>query len=659
MRLQIRCSAGRLAIAGLLASALVSDPGRVRAADNPGSTGPKEPGLIRVLQSDAPPAEKAIACKQLAIYGSKDAVPSLAALLPNPDLSSWARIALEAIPDPSAVAALREAMGKVQGRLLIGVMNSIGYRRDAQAIKGLAAKLADADVEVAAAAAAALGRIGGQEAAVALERTLTSGAAGVRPAAAEGCILCAERWLAEGKSDAALKLYDTVRQATLPKPLVMEATRGSILARRSGGLPLLLEQLRSTDKTRVDLGLRVARELPGRNVTEALVAEISRAGADRQVLILLAVADRSDPAVLPAVLDAAGKGALPLRLAAVGVLERLGNASSVSVLLEAATSTDSELAKKATAALARLPDPQVDTDLLARLRQASGKGRPVLIELAGLRHLDGALPVIVPYAGDADAATRAAAVQTIGAIGEAKQAGDLAQLLSKTRSTEERAGIEKALLAIGSRSGTACVVYLLPLRQSEDSGLRLIALHTLASVGGPDALAAVRAALDDQEEAVQDEAARALSTWPSNWPEDVGVAEPLLALARSGKKPSYQVLGIRGYLQYVQEDKRLQDDVRLAKVVELLPLIKRPEETRLAIAVVAGIPTVAALERLVTFVADPAVTEDACAAIVDLAGKNLQGESKDQPRKALQTVQQTSQNEATKRKASRILDGIK
>ncbi len=90
----------------------------------------RETRLIAVLASDAPPQDKAVACKQLAIYGGKDAVPALAPLVADEKLASWARIALEAIPDPAVDDALREATGKLQGRLLIGVINSLAVRRD-------------------------------------------------------------------------------------------------------------------------------------------------------------------------------------------------------------------------------------------------------------------------------------------------------------------------------------------------------------------------------------------------------------------------------------------------------------------------------------------------------------------------------------------------
>src|SRR5437763_1340864 len=71
------------------------------------SAADKQRKLIAILQSDAPPQDKAIPCKQLAIYGDKEAVPALAPLLANKDLASWARIALEAIPGPEADQALR------------------------------------------------------------------------------------------------------------------------------------------------------------------------------------------------------------------------------------------------------------------------------------------------------------------------------------------------------------------------------------------------------------------------------------------------------------------------------------------------------------------------------------------------------------------------
>jgi len=142
----------------------------------------KQRDLIAVLQSDAPKGEKAITCKLLAIYGTEQSVPALAPLLADKELASWARIALEAIPGPVADAALRDAMGKLEGQLLIGVINSIGVRRDVHAVDTLVQKLDDANAGVASAAAVALGHIGGEQAAKALAQSLADAPAGVRSA---------------------------------------------------------------------------------------------------------------------------------------------------------------------------------------------------------------------------------------------------------------------------------------------------------------------------------------------------------------------------------------------------------------------------------------------------------------------------------------------
>jgi HEAT repeat protein len=636
----------------LTRASLAADSSQESAAD-------KQRKLIAILKSDAPPQDKAIPCKQLAIYGDKDAVPVLAPLLANKDLASWARIALQAIPGPEADAALREALPKLQGNLLIGVMNSIGVRRDAKAVDGLAGKLTDGDVEVVAAAAAALGNIGGSQAAKALNQAFSSGREETRSAVAEGVIVCAERFLADGKFAEATALYDTVRKAEVPRQRRLEATRGAILARQSNGLPLLLEQLRSPDRVESGMALRTARELKGREVTEAIGAEMDRAGSDRQVMLLLALADRIDDAVFPRLLQAAEKSSKPARVAALGLLDRFGNVSAVPVLLNAAADTDADVARPAKATLTRMEGKPVDAALLSRLPSASGKTRQVIIELAALRRMEAAVPAILPSVKDADPGVRRAALATLSTLGSEQQVGDLVGLLSNTQDADDREAIERALTAICGRSGTRSLTHVLPLTKNKDSELRKIALRALATMGGPDALAAVNKAVEDRDESVQDEAVGTLATWPNNWPEDAAVAEPLLGLVKSGKKRSYQVQGARGYLLYVQENKKLSNADKLSAIDNLLPLLKQPQEKRLAISTLGSIPTAGALESLAALAADPAVAEEACLAIVNVAtAKSLEGTSKEARQKALQTALDKSKSDSTRNKAGEALKTI-
>jgi HEAT repeat protein len=611
-----------------------------------------------VLDSQAPPGEKGLACKGLAACGTANAVSALAPLLSDPELASWARIALEAIPGPAAEDALLQALTKVQGRLLVGTINSLGVRHDPAAVPELAAKLGDADAEVASAAAVALGCTGGERAAQALEQSLAQAPDPVRPAVAEGCIRCAEKLLDEGKTAEAARLYDKVREANVPKQKMLEATRGAILARKTAGIPLLLEQLRSPDKGRFNIGLRTARELAGHEVTVALDREMWQASPARQGYLLLAQADRGANEAMATVLAAARRGHKSLRLVAIGVLDRYGNPSIAPTLLEAAAGDDAEITAAALAALARMPGNGLDSSIVARLPHSRGTMRQVLIELAARRQVESALPEIVRCAGDSDAGIRSAAVRAMGALGQETVVTDLVELLGKTQGQKERADLEAALLAISSRKGAICVEHLLPLEQSSEGAVRVAGLHALASAGGPEALAALRTGLQDSDQAVQDEAVRTLSTWPNTWPEDERVAEPLLALARSGTNPTHQVLALRGYLQFLQGDKKLSPEEKTTRLKESLPLLTRPEEKRQAIAVLRGASSVQALEVLTEFAQDPALAEDAFSALVEAASRNTPGLAKAEREKALNAALVQSKNDATKKKAQKALSGL-
>jgi HEAT repeat protein len=644
------------AVAAMSVLALIPSRARAEAPVNPAE---EERKLIAVLRSDAPAAEKAITCKRLAVYGTDQAVPVLAPLLTDEQLASWARIALEVIPGDAADAALRQAIPKLQGRLLVGTINSIGVRRDAKAINTLESNLKNNDPEAASAAAVALGRIGGSQAASALKSALPGANTAIRAAVAEGCVRCAEHFLASGQASAAIKLYDLVRKSAVPKQNMLEAIRGAILARKADGIPLLLEQLRSSDKALFQIGLRTARELPGSQATQAVAAEMRRASPERQPLFLLALADRGDDQAMPIILEAAKNGSKKMRLVAVGILDRMGKVSSVPTLLEVASEKDPELNQAALVAITRMPGNELDGQILEQLGRSTGKTRQVLIELAARRHIDGAIAMLVKDTQDPDPAISSAAVQAVGSIGSTSQVNDLVQLLSKAQNEKQRQDIEGALLAISGRVGNGCVQSLLPLTHNQDVAVRKVALHALAAAGGSEALKAVKGAVNDGDESVQDEAVRTLSTWPNTWPEDETIAGPLFDLAKTSKKPTYQVLAMRGYLQFLQGDKKLNGNEKLAKVQEALPLMSRPEERRSAIAVVQSVPTSAALETLVKFAAEPSLTEDACSAIVDLAGKRMPGVSSESRKLALQTPIEKSANEETKRKAQEALAKIR
>ncbi|HID78511.1 MAG TPA: hypothetical protein EYP56_21285, partial [Planctomycetaceae bacterium] len=378
---------------------------------------PPAPGdetqLIAVLESDAPLFDKAKACQRLATIGTARAVPALARLLTDKQLSHYARYGLEPIPDRSADAALREALGKLEGGLLVGVINSIGMRRDRQAVEPLGELLGSRDADVAAAAAAALGRIASLEALQKLR-----GALGARPelrsSVADACLTAADMLVAEGGRADALALYDQLRRADVPKRHRVAALLSTIRLRGAEGLDLLVEQLAKADKDLFEAALSAAHQLPAAEVTRALLQRLDNLPPGRQALVIHVLGDLGDPAALPGVLGAARSGPHSVRLAAIQVLGKLPAVSALPVLLDTAVGEQEELAEAARRSLVQMESGEVDRVLAESLAKSRGKRLLLLVELAGQRGITAAAPTLVKLADHQDPAVAATAVAALG-----------------------------------------------------------------------------------------------------------------------------------------------------------------------------------------------------------------------------------------------------
>jgi hypothetical protein len=268
--------------------------------------------LIAVLKSDASQHDKMEACRQLARVGTLEAVPVLAALLSDEQLAHMARYGLEPIQDPAVDVTFREALGKLKGKLLVGVIGSIGVRRDTKAVAALAKLLENDNPQVAQAAARSLGAIGNTEAVQALDGALADKRAGMQLAVCEGLFRCAEALAAKDQREAAVQIYDRLRELkTAPHQVRAGALRGAILARGKAGLPLLKEFLRGKDYILFAAAVRTAQELPLDEVSQMLIAELGNLPSDRQILVIQTLRGKLDASVLPTLL-AAAKTDIPL-----------------------------------------------------------------------------------------------------------------------------------------------------------------------------------------------------------------------------------------------------------------------------------------------------------------------------------------------------------
>jgi len=408
-----------------------------------------EAQFVAVLKSDAPLKDKIDACREIGRVGTAAAVPVLAALLPNAELSHAARVALEMIPDPAAGEALRAALGTTTGALRTGVAGSLGQLRDAKAVPALASLLKEGDATLAACSAKALGRIGGADAVKALEGALAGAPVPLRAAIGEGLLRCAD---AAGSDRAARAIHDRLRTADVPAPVRMAAFRGAILSRGDDGVPLILEALRGSDGLAITTALRAAHELPGRGATKQLAAALGSLPPAIRPSIVALLGARGDSAAAPALIEVArAPGDAALRAGAIASLVMTSAEDAVPVLAGLALDADSNLAASARAALGSIPGRKADAAVLALLDNKDAAIRAVAVELIAQRAPAGAGARLLKAASDSDEKVRVASLRALRACATVEDIPALLALLSKSGGGAESQAAEGALAAVCAR----------------------------------------------------------------------------------------------------------------------------------------------------------------------------------------------------------------
>jgi len=195
-----------------------------------------ETRLIGILKSpDAANAAKDAACRMLRQIGTAQSVPALAELLTDEKLSHMARYAMQGMACPEVDAAFRGALGKVSGKIKIGLIGSIGARANRKAVPELSKLITDKDTTIARAAVIALGQIGGAEAAKALAGARVPDA--LQSCRADAYLMCADKMFAEGETSDAAAIYREMLGEGNAAAVRIAALRGIARAKDKTALP--------------------------------------------------------------------------------------------------------------------------------------------------------------------------------------------------------------------------------------------------------------------------------------------------------------------------------------------------------------------------------------------------------------------------------------
>jgi HEAT repeat protein len=565
-------------------------------------------------------AAKQFICRQLERIGTDEQVPILAKMLDDPQASEFARRALQQIPGDAASAALREALARAQGDARIGLINSLGERRDPKAADALAKLIADPDAKIARAAVRALGKLGTPEALAALGKAMEGAKPELAEAIAHARLRCADTLVAAGDAAAAdaayLAIYLRAPGQKQPSLFRIAALSGLVsnLPRVSNPrevTSLVIESLGDPNPQLRGVAAALAKRFTGKEFTAAILALLEKADQNGQVAVLDILAERGDGTARAAVTRLAESQDEAVKVAAIRALGQLGDRSSIELLARLAATSGGAVQQAAREGMARLRQANLGAEMMAALAAAIDKretGQAVeLIEALAARGSREAVPMLDALAGKGSPIVRLAALKALGVLADAKHYPLLIEhvLAAKTEADEKAA--EQAVLKLAGRVDSAADRMRPVLGALEKASSKKVPalLRLLGRDRGPEALSLVRKWANDPADVARDAAIRCLAEWPTD-----EVADDLLKLAQEAQNPTHRVLALRGYLRMARTAKRLE----LA-----LPLVKATEEKLAWLAASGDVADPAALSLAARFLDDTPVRAEAILATLKIA----------------------------------------
>lgn len=537
--------------------------------------------LTAMLKSDATLDAKDFACRMLAAIGNDDSVPVLADMIGEDQrMADMGRYALERIPGKVADKALIAALGSTKGVVKIGVINSLGARRCEDAANSLAGLITSEDADMAQAAMAALGKIANATAVDAL-----AGAKGKVPAPlhavwADSYLLCADKLVAEGKNDAALKIYEELATDELERVKVA-AFMGRTLALGDKAVPLVVEALTGSSAQLQGAAAVRVRSIKASGATQAFADALGKLQAPGQILLLSALGDRGDKAAFPSVAALLKSGDADVRIAALNASGKIGDASCIMDVAKVAATTSKDEQDAARNCLDVLKGEDVDGAMVAAMKSADAAMKIELARSLGARNAKSAVPALLEAAKDADENVRAESFKSLGALATANELPAITDLLlsvegEKARKEAERAVAQVAKTLPQEDQRAAVVIAALGKAKSPDAEASLYTV--IGDIGDPNGVKPLQDAIKSGKEKAREAAVRALSSWPN-----VQGLDPVTELAENAKDDTFRVLAIRGMIRLLEMPSDRPVDASMKYYERALKASKKADEAKLVL----------------------------------------------------------------------------
>lgn len=575
--------------------------------------------LAKILQDRATTAAaRQFICAQLYRIGTEAEVSAVAPLLLDPATTDTARLFLERIRSAESAAALRAALDKLEGRALIGVVNSLSLIQDAASVDRISALTRSQDAAVALAAWRALGNFGSDSAARFLIdrfKTADKACAPMESAAVRTAILLESA----GQRDKALEIYCLLADARRSLGARQAGFQAVFAASPEGQKAALVAQWsKSPDvaQQKVVIAQRTA-------LSDAALEQVSRQkglGEKVQIALMEELAARHGEKMFPAMLEAANSGDPAKVQMALRFFASVGDPQVIPVLIKALNS-DEATRRIAAAALAQRPKQVVGPALLEALNKQVEVREEIVDILSNLKYYE-AIDPLTRLARSADPAVYEGAVEGLRAICDPDDT-DLKRMFAlylDVPAGAQRECVERAIAYVcaknpkASERATILLGFVDRHPHKNQPSFQAAVLPLLGRLGTDAVYQRIKPLLNSPTPELSAAAVRAFCNWPT-----AQYAEELWDLATKAESKACRPQALRAYIRVVTLPNNRPAAETLTMLKNAMKLADANENKQWALTRAASVRTLETVDWVAGYLDDPELAQTACKTIVELA----------------------------------------
>jgi HEAT repeat protein len=529
-------------------------------------------------------------------------------MLSRPETEDMALYALERIPSEEASEVLLDALSDVEGILKVGIINALGNRQEKEAVKNISPLIWDLDGELAYAAIAATGKIGGDEAAEALAKAVTDPNVSLKSEAIQAYLKCAAEYEDRGVNHKALEIYQSLNQPAFDPQVRHAAVRGIIQTSGQKATDVIVAFFDNENPDNYAIVIPLCQEIPDSENVSPIVAYLLKMQSADQRKLISALAGRKNPDLVKAMEKLVESSDEQLRIAALNALSLSGDAETALLFAGIAAGTKGLERSTARNCLDRLNAPGTDKLIINSIPVSDDARKIELIRSTSSRYISNASSLIVDELQSPNSDVRIASIKALKDIGSPEQLNTLISYHLNATNNDEVRELENTIVAVSKRipdTQSQAAFLLSNMDKLNDDKIKSSYLEMMGKIGDPKSLPVLRTALKGTNDALRTSAIRGLSDWP-----DLEPADDLLNIAKSSENKIHRALAFRGYVDLLIRDKSLDWDTKTEMYETSMKLAETATEKRQVLSGLVKNPTLKGLQFVLPYLDDPEVKDE-------------------------------------------------